>query len=56
MLFVALITMSLICTIASEIWTARSEDKAWYLGFEGMLLCFNFYCSLAYILTMVILV
>ena len=35
MLFILLIAMSLICTIASEIWTSHNAFKNWYLGFEG---------------------
>ena len=37
MLFILLIGISLICTLASELWSAQNAAKHWYLGFEGML-------------------
>ena len=35
MLFIVLITMALVCTIANEIWTGQAVGKYWYLGFDG---------------------
>ncbi|KAK2169777.1 hypothetical protein LSH36_7g16091 [Paralvinella palmiformis] len=36
MLFIVLIALSLICTIASEVWTAKSLNSHWYLGYREM--------------------
>ena len=36
MLFILLIVLSLISTIANEIWTSKSRDKLWYLGFQEL--------------------
>ena len=35
MLFMILIALSFISTIASEIWTKRYMDQLWYLAFDG---------------------
>ena len=37
MLFVLLLVISLISTIASEIWTAHHAILNWYIGFDGKL-------------------
>ena len=39
MLFIALIAMSLVCTVASEFWTSRYADATWYIGFSGTCCC-----------------
>lgn len=50
MLFATLIIMSLVSTIANEIWTAKNLERHWYLGFHGrfpvLSLLENLFCSL----------
>lgn len=36
-LFGILLLLSLICTIANQIWTSQHKDRHWYLAYEGEL-------------------